>query len=204
MGQSPKYLKPVAEEAPAISGVVTGFAGIASTNRPEVGVHFQVFALKPDSAERDGAALIDVTTGEAGAWGPVQVKPGREYSFVLEKGGRTVTYFMSGLLRSTKLLNFRFLPAGAMRALGGPASSDATLLIHRPQGYLSKGRDPVTVNGSVVEELLPGVPTRDSVAVRIPDTAPKDGVRVELRGEVVHAKPAAGEHELNIVELLWD
>lgn len=203
-GQSPKYLKPVAEAAPTIGGAITGFAGLAATNRPLAGVHFRVFALRPGSAERDGDAMLDVTTGDTGVWGPLQVKPGREYSFVLEKEGRTVSYFMAGLLRSTTLLNFRFLPAEAMQALGGPAANGANLLIHRPQGYLSKGRDPVTVDGVEAGELLPGIPTRDSVGVRIPTATAKDGVRIELRGEVIQAKPAAAANEMSVVELIWD
>jgi triacylglycerol lipase len=202
-GEAPKVRQPIPEAAPAIGGIVTAVAGLAPTNRPLAGVHFRVFALKTGSADRDGAALLDVTTAETGAWGPLPVRPDREYEFVLEKDGRRVSYFMAGLLRSTTLLNFRFLPATAMRALGGQDVTGPGLLIHRPQGYLAKGRDALTVDGVAVESLLPGIPSRDSVSIQVPE-ARKAGVRVELRGEVVHARPGEGENDLHVVELIWD
>lgn len=189
-GTDAKVVEPVAASAPKVSGVVTGFGGGAATNRPLAGVHLRVFAQKAGSAERDGAALLDVTTDESGAWGPIAVGADRGYEFVLEKNGRTVTYFMSGLVRSTGLLNFRFVPAG-----GGAGK----LMIHRPQGYLAKGRDVVKLNAVKVAEVPAGVPTVDQVTVSV-----TGAVKVELRREVIHAKPAASDQELNIAELLWE
>lgn len=196
-GHAPAIRKPVAEAAPTVGGVLTSFQGIAPTNRPLAGVRFRVFALQAGSANRDGEAVLDTTTGANGVWGPVAVKPDKGYEFVLEKNGRSVTYFMAGLLRSTALLNFRFLPAAM------PAATGARLMIHRPQGYLSRGRDAVTMDGVAVDEIPPGVPTRDSVVVQVP-TDRRAGVRVELRGEVVHARAAEAASELSVVELIWD
>ena len=196
-GQAPRQTKPVADASPAVSGIISGFAGGAATNRPLAGVHLRIFVQKPGSADRDGDALVDLTTTDTGSWGPLRVQPDRGYEFVLEKDGRTVTFFKSGLLRSTTLLNFRFWPA---LAFGGPVLKGPRLLIHRPQGYLSKGRDMMLVDGVAVEELLPGVPTRDAVAIQ----AKSASIRVQLRGEVVHARPADAETELNIVDLIWD
>jgi hypothetical protein len=59
------------------------------------------------------------------------------------------------------------------------------------------------VDGIAVEGLLPGIPTRDSVGIRVP-ASKSAGVRVELRGEVIHARPAEAENDLNVVELIWD
>ncbi len=189
-GSSPKRLRPLGESAATLGGVVTGFGDGAPTNRPLAGVRFRVFVLRAGSANRDGGPVLDTLTGETGGWGTLQARGDLWYEFVLEKDGRSVSYFMAGLLRSTALLNFRFIPK---------AVDNAGLLIHRPQGYLAKGRDPLTVDGVAVEELLPGVPTRDSVFVRA--TA---GVRVELRGEVIYARPSVGKNEVSIVELIWD
>ena len=202
-GQTPRTLTPVAQAAPVFSGLITGFAGIVPTNRPLAGVQLQVFALKPGAADRDGNAVLETTTGETGEWGPLSLRADRNYEFVLEKDGRKVSYFKSGLLRSTTLLNFRFWPEAAMQMLGGQALTGPRLLIHRPQGYLSRDRDPLLVDGVAVEALLPGVPTRDGVGVAIASDK-RAGVRVELRGEVVHARPAEKPNELNIVELLWE
>jgi triacylglycerol lipase len=155
-------------------------------------VLFRIYALRPDSAEREGEAVLETTTNESGAWGPLRLRSGLEYEFELMSEGRKVTYFMSGVVRSTALLNFRFLPAGAMQ--GG------RLLIHRPNGYLSKGRDPLTVNGEPVAELLPGVPTRDSVAVK----ATAGNLRVELRGERIYARPTEVETDTHVASLIWE
>ena len=187
-GEKPKYLKPLTEATPKLSGLVTSFAGMAPTNRPQAGVKLSVFALKPGTSERDGDAGYSVTTNETGTWGPLVVQPDLTYEFRLEKDGRAVSYFMSGLARSTGLLNFRFVPGSAKG-----------LTIHRPQGYLSKGRDAVMMNDKLVEELTEGVPTRDSVMVMA-----QGGVKVELRGETVYARAAANDNETNIVELIWD
>lgn len=202
-GQTPRTLTPVAQAAPVFSGLITGFAGIVPTNRPLAGVHLRVFALKPGAADRDGNAVLEATTGETGEWGPLSLRADRNYEFVLEKDGRKVSYFKSGLLRSTTLLNLRFWPEAAMQMLGGQALTGPRLLIHRPQGYLSKYRDPLMVDGVAVEALIPGVPTRDGVGVAIA-LDKRSGVRVELRGEVVHARPAEDSNELNIVDLIWE
>ncbi len=191
-GQGPKLLKPTVVPAPMVSGLVTGFAGPAATNRPLAGVRLRVYSLRPGSAEREGEAVLETTTHESGAWGPVRLRSGLDYEFELLSEGRKVTYFMSGVVRSTALLNFRFLPPGAMQ--GG------RLLIHRPNGYLSKGRDPLTLNGEPVAELLPGVPTRDSVAVK----ATAGNLLVELRGERIHARPAEAETETHVASLIWE
>lgn len=194
-GETPKAMTPALEASPTVSGLVTGYVGMAPTNRPLAGARFRVYALQSDSAQRDGTAMLDVVTTPSGAWGPLTVDPRRTYEFVLEKDGRTVTYFMSGLLRSTSLLNFRFAT---------PAPADkGNLLIHRPQGYLSKGRDPLTIDGADVDSIPAGIPTRDSVSVTIPATT-TSGVAVKLRDETVRARPATSPNELNIVQLLWD
>ncbi len=202
-GQTPGTLKPVAQAAPIFSGLITGFAGIVPTNRPLAGVQLRVFALKQGAADRDGNAVLEATTGETGEWGPLSLLADRNYEFVLEKDGRKVSYFKSGLLRSTTLLNFRFWPEAAMQMLGGQALTGPRLLIHRPQGYLSRDRDPLMVDGVAVASLQPGVPTRDGVGVVIASEK-RAGVRVELRGEVIHARPAEDANELNIVDLIWE
>ncbi len=202
-GQAPKTVKPAPEAAPSFSGLVTGFAGGAATNRPLAQVRFRIFALKPASAERAGDPLLDRVTDVNGVWGPAQLSPERSYEFVLEKEGHSVSYFMSGLLRSTSLLNFRFWPAGAMELLGGAKIEGPRLLIHRPQGYFSKGRDALLVDGAPVEQLLPGIPTRDAVIIPVlPEK--RSGVRVTLRDEVIHARPSESASAVHIAELLWD
>jgi triacylglycerol lipase len=189
-GKAPQSAAITAQPSATLSGLITGFGAGAATNRPLAGVHFRVWALKPASADRDGAPLIDITSSEAGVWGPLTADPKLTYEFSLEKDGRTVTYFMSGFERSTNILNFRYVPTG-----GAPGK----LIIHRPQGYLSSGRDPVTLNDKPVAEVPAGVPTVDSVTVSVEGTA-----KVVLRSETIYARPSTSATELNFAELLKD
>jgi len=189
-GKAPERTKPVAEEAPRLAGVVTSFAGMAPTNRPLAGVRVQVFGLAAESAERLATPLVDQTTDESGAWGTLAAKPDQTYEFVLSKDGRSVSYFMTGLLRSTNLLNFRFVPQAE-----GPG-----VTVHRPQGYLSKDRDPVTVNGAPVATLQPGIPTLDAVRIKTAESP----LRIQLRGETLVVRPAMAPNETHIAELVWE
>ncbi len=189
-GKAPERTKPVAEDMPKLAGVVTSFAGMAPTNRPLAGVRVQVFGLAAESAERLATPMLDQTTDESGAWGTLAAKPDQTYEFVLSKDGRSVSYFMTGLLRSTKLLNFRFVPQAE-----GPG-----VTVHRPQGYLSKDRDPVTVNGAPVATLQPGVPTLDAVRIKTAESP----LRIQLRGETLVVRPATASNETHIAELVWE
>lgn len=191
-GRAVTQARVVAEATPKVSGLVTGFGNNAATNRPLEGARFRVFAVEEATGERAGQALLDLTTDATGAWGPLTVDPKKSYEFVLEKDGKRVSYFMSGLERSTGLLNFRMVPA--------PAGEPGRLIIHRPQGYFSKGRDPLLLNGEPVAQLTPGVPTADSVTVTV-----NGGVaKVELREEKIVARPAREAGEVHFAELLWE
>lgn len=194
-GTKPQQQRVVAEGSPQLKGLVTGAGNGAATNRPLAGVKLQVYALKPQSADREEKPLVDLVTSESGEWGPLLADAGRNYEFVLEREGRRITYFMSGFLRSSDVLNLRFVPVGS----GAPGR----LVVHRPQGYLSKGRDPMKLDGTEVEQLLAGIPTQDSVVLSLGAGQAK-GVKVELRDEVIYARPAASADELNLVELIWE
>jgi len=187
---APARLQPVAESAPVISGLITAFANGAPTNRPAAGVPLQIFALRPGSSERDGVPLLDSTTTTAGAWGPLPVAPNRGYEFVLTAPeGRTITYFITGIHRSTNLLNLRLVPPS-------PAPG---LQIHRPQGYFSKGRDAIKINGLELESIPPGIPTRDSLSIQ-----PNGPVTVELREELLFARPALRPGDTSIATFLGE
>lgn len=183
-GAEPKALAPAEEEAPLVSGLVTGFAGGAATNLPMAGVRLRIYALAPGTARREEPPVYDAVTDETGAWGPLRADPKRHYEFLLEAEDRAVSIFKSPLLRSTALLNLRFYPPSRAIPSDRPA-----LLVQRPQGYFSKGRDPLTINGKPAEGIAPGVPNADFVPVALPEYPPV-GLRIELRGEVIHARPA--------------
>lgn len=184
---------------PTVSGIVTSFGNGAPTNRPLAGVHVRVYALRPETADRVSTPSFDSITNETGAWGPVKISSTQRYEFSLEKDGRTVAYFRAPIPRSTTLMNLRFEPA--RKAAGGGALS---LLASRPQGYLMQERDPLKLDGVSITGLDEKVPTRDSMMLGIPE-AKRSGVKVELRGETIAARPSSDpEKELDIAEFVWE
>jgi pimeloyl-ACP methyl ester carboxylesterase len=200
-GRAPARLDVEPQTEPLVSGILTGFGGGAPTNRPLAGVHFRVFALRPDSAERMGPAALDIVTNETGAWGRLNIDPATRYEFLLEKDGRSVAYFRAPIPRSTTLMNLRFEPA---RRGAGAADGSLTVLAARPQGYFMQGRDPLMLDGVAVQGLDEKVPTRDSMVLKLP-AEKKAGVKVELRGETIEARPAGDPAtELSIAEFVWE
>jgi pimeloyl-ACP methyl ester carboxylesterase len=197
-GQAPSQLEIAPEERPVVSGVVTGFAGQTPTNRPLAGVRLRVFALEAGSARRTGAPILDITTSESGAWGPLTLDSRQRYEFALERDGRSVSYFHSPVLRSTALLNLRFMPERDGQSGG------LQVFVARPQGYLSRGRDPVKLDGDETTQVPEGLPATDSVMMSVPESK-RSGVRVELRGETIYARPVkSGAHELSVAEFFQE
>ena len=180
--REPRTMSIVDEQAPKISGLVTGFVEQAPTNDPLAGVHMRV---TESGAAPGSPAMYDRSTGADGAWGPVQVHPGVSYSFDLERDGRHVTYFLPALHRSTALLNFRFVPPPAAQE----GSGKPTLLITRPEGYFSRERDLVRMDGIGLSEEPTGLPIRDAFAAVVPEG--RSSVEVVLRGETIRAQPPA-------------
>ena len=199
VGKEPSTREVQPEDNVSISGLVTGTVGMASTNLPASKARVQVFALQPGKAEREKAPVYDAVTKDDGAWGPIRVDPKRHYEFVLEREGKTVRYFRSPFLRSSKLVNLRLRAAPPENAAQSPM-----LVVSRPQGYFSQGRDPLTVDGQAVEQVPAGMPVRDTVMLPIPQEK-VTGVKVELRGEVIYARPTtSAEPGLSIAELNWE
>lgn len=185
-GKEPERLTVVPEAAPRISGLVTGFGGGAATNLPEAGVRLRVFGLDIRGA-RVGEALLDLTTGADGRWGPLAVSNAGMLEFELEKAGSVIRYFRSAFLRSSDVVNLRWRPVSG----GGTLAA-------RPQGYWSKGRDLLTFDGAAVEEVPAGIPTADSVRLKI-----GSGGVLELRGEKIAVRPGEGA-ALHVAEFNWD
>jgi hypothetical protein len=100
-------------------------------------------------------------------------------------------------LRSTNLLNLRLVPSAPDPAKGAPH-----LTVARPDGYFSKERDAVLLNGKAAPEEPAGLPVRDSFVAQVP--AGNDSVKVELRSEAIYVRPSADfQQNLPIADLLW-
>lgn len=183
------------QQAPVLSGLITGFAGAAATNDPLRGIHLRIAEVHSGAADR---SVYETTTAADGAWGPFQADPRVEYLFDLEGDGRHVTYFLPPLARSTAVLNFRFLPPPVKPVDG--SNGAATLLVTRPRGYFSRERDPVLVDGEATLAEPAGLPVRDSFVVNAPAGAQL--LKVTLRGETIFAHPAHEGNSVSVVEFL--
>jgi pimeloyl-ACP methyl ester carboxylesterase len=187
-GGKAQHLRVRPEATVKISGLVTGFASGAPTNLPEVGVRLTVYALEPETAARAAQPLFDGELAD-GAYGPLEVDPRTHYEFVLQKAGKTLSYFKSPFARSFSQVNLRFAPL---------APNPGKILVARPQGYWSQGRDALTNHGQAVAEVPAGLPTLDSFSL-----ATAQAAKLELRGEVILARPG-GENSVSIADFLWE
>lgn len=184
-GAAPKTLAIKPEAKPTLSGLVTSVNGAAATNDGMGGVHLRIAEVRPGVADH---TVYDKTTDASGAWGPVKASSTVELLFDLESSGRHVVYFMPPLTRSTALLNFRFVPSGPTAAKGANAAAQGgNFLISRPDGYFSRERDTVLVNGVQPASEPAGLPIRDAFTVETSDLKP---VEVRLRGETILVEPS--------------
>lgn len=203
-GHEPLTLEVVAEQHPSLSGLVSGFAGAAPTNLPLSGVTVRIYTIENDAQKRSLAGpLYECVTREDGRWGPFAASSATAYVFELEYRGRRVQYYMAPFLRSTQLLNLRFAPVPAVLKAdsGGTYPSGAQLVITRPEGYFSRERDAITINGAPVEQEPSGLPTQDTFVADLPKS---DAVQITLRKESISAIPSDDlARDLPIVDFLW-
>jgi triacylglycerol lipase len=194
VGHAPATLVVKAEDAPVISGLVTGFAGLAATNQGLPGVHLKVIAIG-----KNDAVAYETTTGADGAWGPFTAAKGQEYEFELEHEGREVRFYKAPIARSTTLLNLRFMPVP--REAAGLTPGAEYVLVARPQAYFSKDRDPVTIGGKAAAEEPGGLPLRDSFFAAVPSSV---DVPVKLRQETIVVRGSKDlAKDLPVVDFLW-
>jgi pimeloyl-ACP methyl ester carboxylesterase len=197
---APKTTAVTPEPTPIISGVVTGFAGLAPTNLPLANAHLRIYPVDRTKSTEATSPIYDVVTGMDGKWGPFAASSTQEYDFDLEYQGRHVRYYKAPLLRSSGLINLRFVPA-PNEAPSATGQTTTKLLIARPQGYFSRDRDPVMIDGKSAAEEPNGLPTRDSFIANLPTP---DLISVVLRGESVTARPSTNlTKDLPIVDFLW-
>lgn len=201
VGTDPATLSVQTEPTPEVSGVITGFTGIAPTNLPLADVHLKIFAVTPAGTEDSTSPVYEMTTGTDGHWGPFKASSTQEYCFDLEFGGRHVRYYKAPLLRSTMLLNLRFAPVPRDPRMRVATDSTPALLIARPDGYFAQERDPVIIDGKVAAEEPKGLPIRDSFIAEIETTKP---VTVALRNETIIAQPSEDlTKDLRVIDFLW-
>lgn len=197
-GTEPKVDWPTPEPRPVLSGLITGFAGAAPTNQPLASVHLRIYAFGAQASGQAENLVYETTTTASGAWGPFTADSNQGYEFDLESEGRHVRYFHAPISRSTPLLNLRFLPVPPEAR----QQSTEMIFIDRSQGYFSRERDPVTVDGAPTAEEPSGLPSHDSFFVHL--AKPLDRVEVTLRKEKIEVHPSADlSKDFVVADFLW-
>jgi len=198
-GREPSRLAIVPEKAVTLSGLVTGFPGGARTNRPLAGAHVEVFAVSPETGERQGDPLHSKQTGGDGAWGAVTTTPDTYLEFVISAPDSPVTHiYMAPFLRSSDIVHLR--PG---RPLGAPdQGSEAIVMMSRPRGYFGIPRDVVILDGKELDDVKSGVPTDSTTTLRLTSFADR-AIVGEFNLERVAARPwPARENHISIIELM--
>ncbi|HEX2018474.1 MAG TPA: hydrolase [Aurantimonas sp.] len=187
-GQPPARLQIEAEEAPQISGEISGWANGAPTNVPLGGARLTVFAVDPATAERQGEPVLRQTVAADGRYGPFAADPGQPYEFVVEAEGHPTTRIYRGTFpRSTNIANLRLFPAEAAPVAGEVLFGEVVNLM-RPRGYFgiedNATLDALPVASRPEAEPVPAVWTS---AVAVPGTIPR-AVVGGFDGETIAAR----------------
>jgi triacylglycerol lipase len=200
-GTAPTTTQVTPVPSPTLSGLITGFENGTFTNLPLAGAHLRIYPV--NSTESTAPAYEVVTKGD-GKWGPFQASSTQEYDFDLEFQGRHVRFYKAPIPRSTTLLNLRFLPVPTEPKVATSLPPHTSqLLIDRPQGYLSRERDPVLIDNKVATDEPAGLPLNDSFLANLP-TPPTQITTVVLRKETIAARPSTDlSTDLPVVDFLW-
>jgi hypothetical protein len=165
-------------------------------------VHFRIYPVDTAKSVEASTPAYEITTSEDGKWGPFQAVSNQEYGFDLEYQGRHVRFYKAPIPRSTSLLNLRLMPIPRTEGSANPHQI-SQLLIARPQGYFSRERDPVQIDGKQSSDEPTGFPLRDSFVVKLPISS-TTLTRITLRNETIAARPSRDlDKDLPIVDFLW-
>lgn len=137
---------------------IAGKAVLLGDNQPMLGAQINIYPLKKNNGARKMVgAITGLTVADAGAWGPVIVKPGNPYEVELipaDSSKRKISYFFPAFSHSDPLVYLRGIPEGnRMMAMLGTLPekvNQSILVVYSATGAMIGGRDSVTVNGSPV------------------------------------------------------
>jgi pimeloyl-ACP methyl ester carboxylesterase len=182
-GRAPTKLDIVPEEKAILNGMVCGSANGWYTNLPLAGAKVEVYAVDPDTGERQGNAVRSVSTGEDGMWGPLNADPNAYYEFVVkEEGYPTTRFYLTPFPRSSRYIHFRLDPLKDEHKEAG-----ALVILSRPRGYIGHGRDTFLIEGEVPEGVNKGVAGTAS-ASKIYPAGTSRTVKVVLNEEALTVK----------------
>jgi hypothetical protein len=198
-GSEPARIDIVPEQRVQLSGLVTGLADGAPTNRPLSGARVELYRVSAETGERIGEAVHASTTGEDGKWGPAAVDALSPLEFALTVAGHPSTHvYRSPFPRSSDVVHLR--PARM------PAANDAAAIVQmtRPRGYFGIPRDVVLLDGKEPKDVTPGVPTDATTTLRLSaaDIGRPVVAMFNLERIVARAWPLS-ENRITIAELTY-
>ncbi len=190
-GREPTTVDPVPEARPELDGVVSGFANGDATNLPLAGATVAVYEVDPNSGSRLGTPVHQGEIGDSGQWGPFAANPTAFYELVAAaEGYPTLHVYHSPFPRSTRHVNLRLQPVNEPER-----DAESFVAMSRPRGYFGHGRDRFTIDGTVPEGVVEGVPTTSWITRRFP-AGPSRPVRLRFNDETITVRtfPLADGH----------
>ncbi len=165
-GREPGRIEIVPQDAVRIGGVVTAVTADGATNRPLAGAQLEIYALSPETGERQGDPVWKSVTDSSGAWGPAMPPANAPLEFVLTSGSNPVTHlYRPAFPRSSSVINLR--PARVMK--DSDRSAAAIVTMSRPRGYFGLPRDIVSLDGHEPSDVTPGIPSMSTATLRLAD-----------------------------------
>ena len=170
-------------------------------NLPLQGAKLQVFAIDPQTGQRQGAALHTRTIQTDGQWGPFKGNSRTAYEFELTADGYATTHiYRSPFPRSSNVIHLR-----PERMAAADRTTQAMVIFTRPRGYFDADRDQMKLDG---KEEIPGSAKglgagSSSARIRINETPQRD-VSAEFNGEKLRGLtwPASQGH-VTVLELTY-
>jgi pimeloyl-ACP methyl ester carboxylesterase len=196
-GRPPTTLAIVPEARVVLDGIVSGLGldnrqGNFATNLPLVGATVEVFATRPSTGERTGAAVHAKTIGSDGRWGPFAADGAATYEFVVAAPGYATTHiYRSPFPRSSSLVSLR-----PERLADADRDAQSLVVLTRPRGYFGVPRDRIVLDGASPPAGIPsGVAGVSTARLKVADPAAR-AVAGEFNGERIVGRtwPLAGNH----------
>jgi len=200
-GREPARIAITPERSVRLSGLVTGAADGAPTNRPVAGAVVEVHHVDRENGERRGDMAYRSTTSADGRWGAAEVDPTSPLEIVLTSPDAPTTHFYrSPFPRSSAVVHLR-----AARPFA-PTEKDAgaVVIMTRPRGYFGLPRDTVLFDGQEPADVHPGVPTDAAATLRLPASEVGRNVVAQFNEERIVARAwPASENRIAVAELTY-
>ncbi len=197
-GEEPATTDIKPEDAPELSGIVSGFENGSPTNLPVAGAKVTIFKTNADTGEREGDAVYSTTVAADGKWGPFSADPAQTYEFVVEAAGLPTQHiYRSPFPRSSDVVNLRLYPKE-----GAELDAKSSVGMMRPRGYIGAERDKVTFNDEPADVPPGEVPHVWKVFKTLDDTEPHTVVGA-VNGEKIAARSWPNETDTTWIELTY-